>query len=129
MQWGRVRIGGQLALLGVFLAASTVRNILSRPEPPNAKGEPLRTPEPPRTETGGIRASYPNHVWSIDTTMVLRWGLWPTHIFRLRGDGEDDFQHACARARDLGAEIGPTRVAPEAAKRRIIAWGPGPTPA
>ncbi len=28
MAWGRVRIAGQLALLGVFLAASTVRNIL-----------------------------------------------------------------------------------------------------
>ncbi|MFC1609735.1 hypothetical protein ACFL6C_02140 [Myxococcota bacterium] len=47
--WGRVRIANQLGLLGVFLAASTVKNILSRPKcrdqpeavPHNAKVVPL----------------------------------------------------------------------------------------
>ena len=33
IEWGRVRISNQLKLLGVFLAASTVRNILDRPKP------------------------------------------------------------------------------------------------
>ncbi len=28
-----------------------------------------------------IPAWYPNHVWSVETTMVLCWGLWPIHIF------------------------------------------------
>ena len=32
--WGRIRIAMQLALLKVFLAASTVRNILQPPQPP-----------------------------------------------------------------------------------------------
>ena len=27
-----------------------------------------------------IPAWYPNHVWSIDTTMVFCWGLWPIHV-------------------------------------------------
>ena len=32
--WGRVRIANQLRLLGIFVASSTVRNILNRPTPP-----------------------------------------------------------------------------------------------
>jgi hypothetical protein len=28
----------------------------------------------------GIVARYPNHVWSVDRTRVLRWGLWPTWV-------------------------------------------------
>jgi transposase InsO family protein len=32
------------------------------------------------TEARSIPAWYPNHIWSIDTTMVFRWGLWPIHI-------------------------------------------------
>ena len=79
--WGRVRIANQLALLNIFIAASTVRNILNRPQPctppattiiPEAKED---KPSPP------IPAWYPNHVWSADTTTFLVWGLWPTHIF------------------------------------------------
>jgi len=27
-----------------------------------------------------IVASYPNHVWSVDRTRVLRWGIWPTWV-------------------------------------------------
>ena len=33
ISWGRVRIANQLALLNVFISASTVRNILKRPDP------------------------------------------------------------------------------------------------
>ncbi|AQQ70489.1 hypothetical protein SMSP2_00841 [Limihaloglobus sulfuriphilus] len=32
--WGRFRIANQLKFLGIFLSASTVRNILNRPESP-----------------------------------------------------------------------------------------------
>ncbi len=33
IQWGRTRIANQLKILGLFLSASTVRNILDRPRP------------------------------------------------------------------------------------------------
>jgi transposase InsO family protein len=62
------------------LAASTVRNILNRPIPPK---QPVSQPKPKKTEevkARSIPAWYPNHVWSIDTTMVNCWGLWPIHI-------------------------------------------------
>jgi len=86
--FGRERIAGQLALLKVFLSASAVRNILNRPapqqphDPMKAAAEPEkrageeRGPEAPR-----ITARYPDHVWSIDLTRVLRWGIWPLYIF------------------------------------------------
>ena len=34
-----------------------------------------------KIEARSIPAWYPNHVWSVDTTTVLCWGLWPIHIF------------------------------------------------
>jgi putative transposase len=40
-------------------------------------------PKPKKTEevkARSIPAWYPNHVWSIDTTMLYCWGLWPIHI-------------------------------------------------
>ena len=79
--WGRMRISMQLALLNVFLAASTVRNILNRPHPAGPT-VPIRG----KTETSNdpndrvIPAWRPNHVWSVDRTIVYRWGLWPTHV-------------------------------------------------
>jgi transposase InsO family protein len=81
VDWGRVRIANQLALLNIFIAASTVRNILNRPKPRKPVVDvsiPDNTEEenPPRS----IPAWYPNHVWSVDTTTVLSWGLWPIHI-------------------------------------------------
>jgi transposase len=82
LSWGRVRIANQLGLLDVFLAASTVRNILSRPKPPTAAGEGVHVADEPRPDSQHtIRAPYPNSTWSIDKTSVLRWGLWPVHIF------------------------------------------------
>lgn len=78
--WGRVRIANQLALLNIFISASTVRNVLNRPKPPK---QPISQTIYKKTEDKKERlipAWYPNHVWSIDTTMVLRWGLLPIHI-------------------------------------------------
>ncbi len=80
ISWGKVRISNQLRLLKIFLSASTVRNILNRPQPPK---QPVSQPKPKKTEdeqARSIPAWYPNHVWSIDITMVYCWGLWPIDI-------------------------------------------------
>ncbi len=82
VSWGRIRIANQLALLNIFISASTVRNILNRPKPrkaPVSSTIPKKTEG--KTEFRSIPAWYPNHVWSVETTMVLCWGLWPIHIF------------------------------------------------
>jgi len=81
VDWGRVRIANQLALLNIFIAASTVRNILNRPKPRKPVVEvsiSSNTEEgkPPRS----IPAWYPNHVWSVDSTTLPTWGVWPIHI-------------------------------------------------
>ena len=80
VNWGRVRIANQLALLNISLAASTVRNILNSPKP---RKSPESASKPKKAEDQAPRpipAWYPNHVWSIDTTMMYCWGLWPIHI-------------------------------------------------
>ena len=80
VSWGRIRIANQLALLKIFLSASTVRNILNQPKPPSGS-KPIAKPQKAEEEkTRSIPAWYPNHVWSIDTTMIYCWGLWPIHI-------------------------------------------------
>jgi len=75
---GRHRIASILWLLGVFVGASTVRSILLQPKPKNAPAasKAQEAPAIPRE----IVARYPNHVWSVDRTRVLRWGLWPTWV-------------------------------------------------
>ena len=75
---GRHRIASILWLLGVFVAASTVRNVLLQPKPKNAPAV-AKAQEAPATPRE-IVARYPNHVWSVDRTRVLRWGLWPTWV-------------------------------------------------
>ena len=62
----------------MFVAASTVRNVLLGPKPGTAPaGAKVKVRlEKPRE----IVARYPNHVWSVDRTRVLRWGLWPTWV-------------------------------------------------
>jgi len=81
IDWGRVRIANQLALLNIFISASTVRNILNRPKPRKPDGFPVAsTKTEEKIEARSIPAWYPNHVWSIDTTEVLYWGIWPTHV-------------------------------------------------
>ncbi len=82
IDWGRVRIANQLALLNIFISASTVRNILNRPKPRKPDGFPVAsTKTEEKIEARSIPAWYANHVWSVDTTMVLCWGLWPIHVF------------------------------------------------
>lgn len=79
--WGKVRQSQQLALLGIFLSPSTVRNILRRPKPTGGSERAREQPEPTRsTPKAGIEAKHPNHVWSADLTTYKIWGLWPVHI-------------------------------------------------
>ena len=81
LSWGRIRVANQLKLLNIFVSASTVRNILQRPKPRNTPASPAtadKTQEKP--ESRSVPAWYPNHVWSIDTTAVMCWGLWPIHV-------------------------------------------------
>jgi len=64
-----------LTLLNIFISASTVRNILNRPKPRKAPVSPIIPKKTEgKTEFRSIPAWYPNHVWSVDTTMVLCWG-------------------------------------------------------
>jgi len=81
IDWGRVRIANQLALLNIFISASTVRNILNRPKPRKPDGFPVAsTKTEEKIEARSIPAWYPNHVWSIDTTEVLYWGIWTVYV-------------------------------------------------
>jgi len=79
INWGKVRISNQLRLLEIFLSASTVRNILTRPQPRKTPESSVK-PKKVQDTANSIPAWYPNHVWSIDTTMLYCWGLWPIHI-------------------------------------------------
>ncbi len=79
VHWGRIRIANRLGLLNIFISDSTVRNILQRPKPrksPESSAKPKTSDEHARS----IPAWYPNHVWSIDTTVVRYWGIWPIEI-------------------------------------------------
>ncbi|AQQ70468.1 putative transposase OrfB [Limihaloglobus sulfuriphilus] len=79
--WGRFRVANQLKLLGIFLSASTVRNILNRPQPRKTPRKALKSKKTEdETESRSIPAWYPNHVWSIDTTIVYKWGLLEVHV-------------------------------------------------
>jgi len=78
IDWGRVRIANQLALLNIFISASTVRNILNRPKPRKRPVASTKTQE--KIEARSIPAWYPNHIWSIDTSEILCWGIWPVHV-------------------------------------------------
>jgi len=86
ISWGRVRIANQLALLNIFISASTVRNILQRPVPDKTPtSSTIKKDTDEKEEARSIPAWYPNHVWSVDTTMVLCWGFWSIHIFVVIG--------------------------------------------
>jgi transposase InsO family protein len=79
--WGRIRIANQLKLLGICLAASTVRNILQRPKPRSTPTSAAPTEKAKEeAESHSIPVSYPNHVWLVDTTTVLCWGPWPIQV-------------------------------------------------
>jgi transposase InsO family protein len=77
--WGKERIAMTLWGLGIFVAASTVRNILRRPRP-RRSSPGLAAAEGIKADPRQIVARYPNHVWSVDRTRVWRWGLWPTWV-------------------------------------------------
>jgi len=80
-QWGRRRIALALGTLDIFLAASTVRNVLRRPRPKPASSEgAVSAGEDERRTPRQIVARYPNHVWSVDRTRVWRWRVWPTWV-------------------------------------------------
>jgi transposase InsO family protein len=75
--WGRHRIAMALWTIGVFLAPSTVRDILLRARPQ----EPLRVAQSARKRRRGavrIVATSPSQTWSLDRNRVWRWGIWPT---------------------------------------------------
>jgi transposase InsO family protein len=80
--WGRVRISNQLKILNIFLAASTVRNILQRPKPENQPTSTICSKIHVIKSQNGCRipAWYPNHLWSIDLTEVFYWGLWKIYV-------------------------------------------------
>ena len=83
VSWGRIRIANQLALLNIFISASTVRNILKRPKPRKVPASTKITKKiPEEAEERPIPAWYPNHVWSIDTTRFLYWGTWLNLCYR-----------------------------------------------
>ena len=63
----------------VFVAASTVRNILLAPKPKRSSPQAAAARRPAR-QPRTIMARYPNHVWSVDRTRVWRWWIWPTWV-------------------------------------------------
>ena len=77
--WGRHRVAMAIWALGIFVAASTVRNVLLRPKPRTAPAAAAQ-PKPIEGKPRQIIARYPNHVWSVDRTRVYRWRLWPTWV-------------------------------------------------
>jgi putative transposase len=78
--WGRRRIAMVLGALRIFLAASTVRNILLRVRPRTEGAPATAAAEPQQSTPREIVARYPNHVWSADRTRVWRWRIWPTWV-------------------------------------------------
>jgi putative transposase len=76
--WGRHRIAMTVWALGVFISATTVRDILLRPRPEASSPAPAQAERPAKPRE--IVSRYPNHVWSVDRTRVMRWGIWPTWV-------------------------------------------------
>jgi len=76
--FGRHRIAMTIWALRIFVAASTVRNVLLRPAPP--KGPVAAAVKVAHAKPRQIVARYPNHVWSVDRTRVWRWHVWPTWV-------------------------------------------------
>lgn len=76
--WGRHRMAMTLWALGVFISATAVRDILLRPKPEASSPVPAQAERSARPRE--IVARYPNHVWSVHRTRVMRWGVWPTWV-------------------------------------------------
>jgi len=77
--FGRNRIAMTLWALQVFVAPSTVRNILLRPKPATTAPQAVAVSKQEH-QPREIVAFYPNHVWSVDRTRVWRWRIWPTWV-------------------------------------------------
>ena len=83
--FGRERIAMIIQKLNLFLSPSTVRNILSRARPkhktPSEQSQSSTYEERSAQQSyPGIISRYPNHVWSVDRTIVKRWLIWPTYV-------------------------------------------------
>jgi transposase InsO family protein len=72
--FGRHRIAMTMWTLRVFVAASTVRNVLLRPARPKAPAS--AAVRVAHAKPRQIVARYPNYVWSVDRTRVWRWRTW-----------------------------------------------------
>ncbi|MDR3111013.1 MAG: DDE-type integrase/transposase/recombinase [Planctomycetaceae bacterium] len=71
---GRFKIADILCRAGLHLSASTIKRIID--EPPIPPPEPLSPPNP-TPDKPTVQAWYPNHVWSVDLTVVPTTdGLW-----------------------------------------------------
>ena len=70
---GRYKIADILARAGLHLSASTVKLIVDEPPmEPTGDADPASPPSSPT-----VQAWYPNHVWSVDLTVVSSMdGLW-----------------------------------------------------
>ena len=80
--FGKLKIAHQLALLGIFVSASTVRNILNRPEPRSTQAHPkARGAKAKSRHSKPIAAPHPDHTWSGDLTVVNLWGFLPRYVF------------------------------------------------
>ena len=114
-QWGRRRISLTLGSLEIFLAASTVRNLLMRPRPQPVGAAGAAAKAPQDTKPRQIVARYPNHVWSVDRTRVMRWGIFPTWVLA----AIDHFSRAAMAVKPLeGPNAGWTMEGLEQAFRR-----------
>ena len=117
--WGRIRIANQLRLLGVFVAPSTVRNILSRPKPPSPAAEQdVEAQQRVVSERRSVPAFYPNHVWSVDLTEVLCWGIWRVYVIV----AIDHFSRKVVCVRPLAADC--TQCIIDALELAFRAFGP-----
>lgn len=70
---GRYKIADILARAGLHISASTVKRIVD--EPPIEPTDTIVPPSP--SPTPAVQVWYPNHVWSVDLTVVPSTdGLW-----------------------------------------------------
>jgi len=75
---GKARIADTLARAGLRLGATTVRRMLNEGGPVDASGEiALSEDGEPKVTTRVVKAKYPDHVWSVDLTVIPTGaGFW-----------------------------------------------------
>jgi len=111
--FGRHRIAMTMWALRIFVAASTVRNVLLRPAPPKAPA--TAAVKVATTTPRQIVARYPNHVWSVDRTAGMALAcvahLGAAGNRPLLADGDYDLPAGGAECR-LGNDRARVRVCP-----------------